>query len=103
MNIRTGDHVKVIAGAFRGKSGKVTQVLPREGRVVVDGVNERKKNIRTRGRQQKGEIIAFFAPLNTSNVQLVCPRCGKATRIGRMTQGEKHLRQCRKCKEPIES
>lgn len=104
--LRTGDTVKVLTGIDRGKSGKITQVFPRDGRLVVDGVNQRKKNIKVRRTQtnQHGEIITFNAPIPVTNVMLVCPRCSKPTRIGHsMIEGEKKKRVCKKCKQTIDT
>lgn len=102
--IRSGDTVKVLAGIDRGKTGKVTQVLLAEARVVVEGVNFRKKNIRAVKGRQKGEIIQYNAPLALANVELMCPHCNKPTRIGhqRNPDGTK-VRMCKRCKLPIEN
>lgn len=103
FSIKTGDTVKVTAGADRGKQGKVTQVFPHEQRVVVEGVNSRKKNIRTRSAKQHGEIIQFNAPVALSNVMLVCPHCSKPTRARHTIVGEARKRACAKCNHVIDS
>lgn len=105
MTIRRGDTVKLMVGNDHGKSGKVTQVLPAERRVVIEGVNARKKNIRVQksAQGQKGEIVTFNAPVPVSNVVLMCPKCSKPTRVGfSIIDGKKH-RQCRKCKQVIDA
>lgn len=102
MKIRKGDNVKVLAGKDKGKTGKVIQVLPEEGRVVVDGVNRMFKHARTAKRGEKGQKIDFFAPIHASNVA-VLGKDGKPTRVGykRLEDGKK-VRIDRKSGEAIE-
>lgn len=101
MNIRTGDNVKVMTGKDRGKTGKIIQVFPALARVVAQGVNERTKHIRTRKGGEKGQKVQFFSPIAVANVMLVCPKCGKPTRVGMKVVEDKRLRVCKKCKETI--
>lgn len=86
MKIKVGDEVQVISGNYKGTRGTVQRVLPKENRVVVSGVNLVKKHQRPRptgGRTQaQGGIIEFEAPINVSNVMLVCPETGEPTRVG---------------------
>lgn len=85
MRIKTNDTVEVIAGNYKGMRGTVQRVIPKENRVVVSGVNLVKKHQRPRptgGRQAQGGIIEFEAPINVSNVMLVCPDTDKPTRVG---------------------
>jgi large subunit ribosomal protein L24 len=69
LHIKTGDQVKVISGSDKGKTGKVLQVFPRLGRVVVEGVNAAKRHLKTRSSDQKGQVVEFFMPIHVSNVQ----------------------------------
>lgn len=104
MKIKKGDTVVVISGDDRGARGTVHRVFPAQKRVVVSGVNLIKKHQRRTGdvRTQVG-IIEREAPIAISNVALVCPRCGAATRVGyRITADGKKVRYCRKCDETIE-
>lgn len=104
MKIKKGDTVEVISGNDRGLRGTVNRALPREGRVVVSGVNIRKKHQRRTGdvRTQAG-IIEFEAPVRVENVALVCPHCGKPTRVGyRLLEDGTKVRICRKCKEALD-
>lgn len=71
LRIKTGDTVKVIAGKDRGKTGKVTQTFPAIDRVVVEGVNARKRHMRTRKQGEKGQVLEFFMPIHASNVQVL--------------------------------
>ena len=103
MLIKKGDNVKVMAGKDKGKTGKVIQVFPPAGKVVVEGVNLLKKHMKTRKDGQKGQTLEFAGPLTASNVQLVCPKCAKPTRLGvKRLEGGKRARVCRKCKEVID-
>jgi len=103
MKIKKGDTVLVITGKDRGKKGKVLHVMPKEGRVSVEGVNLLKKHIspqqqkQQKGQQKKGQVVEFPAPIDVSNVKLFCPKCSKATRIG---SAEKQ-RTCKKCNQKI--
>jgi len=98
MKIRKGDTVKIIKGKDRGKTGKVIQCFPQEGYVVVEGLNLRVKHLRARRGGEKGQKITYPAPLVHSNVMLVCPTCGKITRVGVKREGEARQRMCKKCK-----
>jgi len=102
MNIRSGDNVKVLSGKDRGKTGKVLQVMNKENRLVVEGINMMKKNVRPRKEGEKGQVVEYNAPIQASNVQLLCPKCNKPVRlkITRDEKGEKS-RVCRKCEATI--
>lgn len=104
LKIKAGDTVKVLTGKDHGKTGKVSQVFPDVGKIVVDGVNMMIKHMRSGKKGEKGQRIEFFAPIALANVALVCPKCNKPTRVGRViTVGEDGVqhksRQCKKCKE----
>ncbi len=103
MKIRTGDTVEIISGKDKGKRGEVKRVLPRENRVVVDGLNLVWKHKKPRQMNQKGTKIQMPAPLYASKVMLVCPHCDKKTRVGR-TRGQdgKLYRLCKECNEMID-
>lgn len=81
MNFKTGDKVVVISGKDKGKEGKITHVLRKENRVVVEGVNVVKKHVKPNG-QGAGSIMEMEAPIHASNVMIVDPKTGKRTRIG---------------------
>ncbi|MFC1662772.1 50S ribosomal protein L24 [Patescibacteria group bacterium] len=101
MNIRKDDNVKIIYGKDRGKQGKVLQVLPKNGRIVIDGLNVALKNVRARRENEKGQVVKYNAPMDLSNVQLVCPKCNKPTRVGHQVINKKKERVCKKCKQVI--
>ena len=102
MKIKTNDKVKVITGKDAGKAGKVIQVFPKMDKVVVEGLNIMKKHLRASKAGEKGQIIELSAPINISNVMLVCPKCGVPARIGFKKEGEDKKRVCGKCKEVID-
>jgi large subunit ribosomal protein L24 len=102
VKIRKCDKVEIISGLFedKGKRGEVIKVLPKDGRVVVQGVNLRKKHqqqVQTQGRTLSPGIIEFEAPIPVSNVMLVCPICNQPSRIGIKRVGQEIQRVCKKC------
>lgn len=101
MNIKRGDNVKMLAGKDRGKSGRVLFVLPEQNLVVVEGLNLIKKHQRARRQGQKGQIISKERPVDLSRVQLICPKCGRSTRVGHRIEGDLKLRVCKKCSADI--
>jgi large subunit ribosomal protein L24 len=102
--VRKNDNVLVVTGKDRGKRGRVLKVLPEKNRLVVEGVNVIKRHTKPNpGRNIKGGVVEREAPLHASNVQLVCPECGKATRIGRRILGDgRKVRICRKCEGVVD-
>ncbi len=106
--IRKGDTVEVISGRLedKGKRGEVIKVLPDDGRVVVQGVNLRKKHqkqIQTQGRNLRPGIIEFEGSIDISNVMLVCPKCNKPTRVGLQRQEDRSVRVCKQCDSVIDA
>lgn len=102
MKIKKGDKVKILAGKDKGKAGKVLQIFSTRNKISVEGINLLFKNMRPRKQGEKGQRIQFPAPLSVSNVALICPKCGKVTRIGyKKLDNKKKTRICIKCKEAI--
>src|SRR3989338_9443037 len=98
MKIRKGDNVQILAGKDAGRRGKILDVLPAAQRVVVEGLNVRKKHSRARRAGEKGQIVEFPASLPVSRVGLVCPHCKKVIRVSqRISVGGVKERWCRKC------
>jgi large subunit ribosomal protein L24 len=98
MKVRKGDKVVVLQGKDRGKEGTVTFAFPKDDRVIVDGVNIAKKHQKPTRQTQQGGIIDKEMPIPVSNVAIVCPSCGKATRVGhRFEPDGTKVRICRKC------
>ncbi len=102
MNIKTGDTVVLLTGneKYRGKSGKVLAVSPKEDKVIVEGINVVKKHVKPRKAGDPSGIIETEAAIYASKVQLVCPKCGKPTRVGHKIYADgKKDRVCKKCGE----
>ena len=104
--IRKGDQVVVISGREedKGKKGEVIKVLPVTGRVVVQGINMRVKHqsqVQAKGRNVAPGKIRFEAPVHISNIMLVCPKCGKPTRVAISLSGDDVQRVCKQCDEVI--
>ena len=98
LKIRKGDRVRVLSGKDKGKEGEVMRALPREGKVIVDGVNVARKSQRPTRSTQQGGIIDKDMPIQVSNVALVCPSCGKPTRVGfKIDASGTKARVCKKC------
>ncbi|MBI4118107.1 MAG: 50S ribosomal protein L24 [Parcubacteria group bacterium] len=96
MRLKKGDNVIVISGKDRGKTGKITHAFPIDERVIVEGVNIRKKHRRSKQSRQKGQIVEFASPIHASNVMFVDPKTGKRTRLGAKVEGGKKVRVAKK-------
>ena len=92
MNLLKGDKVIVIAGADKGKTGTIQKVIPEKNRVVVEGVNVRKKHNKPTQANPDGGIVEVYAPIDASNVMLVDPKTKKPTRIGHKEEKGKKVR-----------
>lgn len=98
MLIRSGDLVEVTTGNARGTRAKVLSVLPSKGKLVVEGVNRVYRHIKRSQKSPQGGRLSKEMPVDASNVQIVCPACGKATRIGVKVDADgSRSRVCRKC------
>ena len=97
MNIRKDDKVVVISGKDKGKEGKVLIADPKAGKLVVEGVNVATKHQKPRKQGEEGGIIKVETPIYASKVMLVCPKCGKATRVAHKITDGKKVRVCKKC------
>jgi len=101
--IRRNDTVMVMAGRDSGKRGRVLKVLPATNRVIIEGVNVIKRHTRPNPQRNiKGGIVERESAMHASNVQLVCPECGKATRVGHDIRGDRKVRICRKCEGVVD-
>lgn len=103
MKIKKGDLVEVISGKDRGKRGKVLKVIPRENKVIVEGVNIVKRHQRPVPQLREGGIIEREAPIHACKVMVVCPSCDKRTRVGyKFVEDGKKVRYCKKCGEILD-
>lgn len=103
MNIKKGDLVLVIKGKDKGKTGKVTQAMPKERLVTVTGINIGKKHLKPSQKNPHGGIVNFNCPIKSANVVLICPRCNKSTRVAYKVTKSSKLRICKKCGEAIDT
>jgi large subunit ribosomal protein L24 len=106
VRIKTGDTVEVISGNQKGERGEVLRVLPKESRLVIQGINLRKKHqrqIQAGGRTMTPGIIQFEAPIHISNVMLVCPNCGEPTRVAVTRDDGVRRRICKQCETIIDT
>ena len=97
MNIKRDDKVIVLSGKDKGKQGKVMIADPKAMKVVVEGINVATKHQKAQKQGQEGGIIKVETPIYACKVQLVCPKCGKATRVAHKITGDKKVRVCKKC------
>ncbi len=97
LNVRKGDNVKVLTGKDKGKTGKVLAADPKSGRVLVEGVNIAAHHRKARGAGQQSTIAKVEAPIDSSNVQIICPSCGKNVRVRHQVVDGKNARICAKC------
>ena len=93
--VKKGDTVVVIAGKEKGKTAKVLEVSPKDNKVLVENVNVVTKHQKQKSQQEKGGIIKKAAPIDASNVMVICPECGKATRVGHKIVDGKKVRVCK--------
>jgi len=101
MKIKKNDQILIIAGKDKGKKGKVLEVLPTLEKIVVENANLAKKHHKPRKQGEKGQVIEVPRPMHISNVKLICPKCGQATRVGyKLTEKDK-FRICKKCGQEI--
>ncbi len=108
VSIKKDDEVVVISGKDRGRRGRVVNVQPGDGRIMVEGVARAKRHSRTRGKRstsgqqlQQGGIIDKELFIDISNVQLVCRSCGRPTRVGHRFEGDLKVRICRRCEAEL--
>jgi large subunit ribosomal protein L24 len=110
MKIKKGDTVLIISGKDRGKKGKVLEVFPQEKRLLVEGINLKKKHMRPKREGEKGQVVELALPIHISKTKLICPRCQKATRVGydskeesqsSLKSRERKFRVCKKCGKEI--
>ena len=101
MKLIKGDNVKIVRGKDKGKTGKIEQVLPKIGKVLVNGVNQYKRHLKARSQNQPSEIVTLTKPLPEENVMLICPKCHKETRVGYKIEKNVKSRICKKCNSEV--
>ncbi|MBN1782525.1 50S ribosomal protein L24 [bacterium] len=104
MKVVKNDMVLVISGNYKGKKGKVLKVMPKENRVIVEGVNFIKRHTRRSQKNQQGGIVEKESPIHVSKVLVICPKCDTPSRLGRKVLDDgKRVRICKNCQEMIVS
>ena len=96
MKLKKGDNVIVLSGNDKGKTGEVLEVIPKSEKVVVKGINVRKRHVKA-APNKEGGIVASEFPIHSSIVNVVCPKCNKPTRIKIEKEGKEKTRICKKC------
>ena len=97
MKIKKGDTVQVLSGNDKGKKGEVLQVMPKDSKIVVKGVNVRKKHIKPRKQGEEGVLISVEVAIPSAKANVVCPKCGKTTKVGYSEEKGVKVRVCKKC------
>lgn len=101
MKINKGDTVLIIKGKDRGNRGKVLRAFPKKERILVEGINLKKRHVRPQRGREKGEIVSVPGPIHVSNAKLICPKCRKPTKIAYEIKNKKKDRVCKKCGKVI--
>ena len=102
LHVKKGDTVQILAGKDKGKQGKIISAMPKDGKVIVEGINKVKRHNKPSLKVPNGGIVPKEMPLHACKVQLVCPACNKPTRIAHKVLNGKNARVCKKCGEVIE-
>ncbi len=109
MKLKKGDTVLIISGKDKGRTAKILKSFPKELKVLVDGINLKSKHVKPKKEGEKGQVIKVSLPMDVSNTKFLCPKCGKAARLGYKIIGEdsnpsgqaKKIRICKKCGSEI--
>ena len=97
LKIKKGDTVQVLSGNDKGKTGEVLEVIPKTSKIIVKGINVRKKHVKPRRQGEEGGIVSAECAIHSSKVNVVCSKCGKPTRIGFTIEKDEKVRVCKKC------
>lgn len=101
MKIRKGDKIRVMVGKDKGRDGVIDRVYPKSGKVLIQKVNIYKKHIKKSDKMPQGGVVEVPRPLDVSKIMLICPKCGKLTRVGYRVEKDKKYRVCKKCESKI--
>ncbi len=101
MKVKKGDSVLIISGKDRGRTAKILKSFPKQGSILVEGINLKKKHIKPKRQGEKGQVIQVPAPLDASSVKFLCPKCGKAVRVGYKMEKDRKFRVCKKCNSEV--
>ncbi len=101
MKIKKGDKVKIISGKDKGREGTVERVYRKANKVLIPGINLYKRHLKKNPETNQGGIVEIPRPLDVSKVALICPKCGRVTRVGYKFEKDKKYRYCKKCQSKI--
>lgn len=101
MKIKKGDTVLIISGKDKGRTAKILKSLMKERQILVEGINLKKKHVKPKKEGEQGQVVAKPAPIDVSNIKFLCPKCGKASRLGYKIEKGKKFRICKKCQSEV--
>jgi len=101
VKVKKGDTVLIISGKDKGRTAKILRSLPKEGKVLVEGMNLKSKHVKPKKQGEKGQVVKVPLPMDSSNMKLICPKCAKAVRVGYKIENGRKSRICKKCKSEI--
>ncbi len=101
MKLKKGDKVKIIAGKDKGRDGVIDKVYSKVNKVIINGVNVYKKHIKKNEQMPQGGVVDLPRPMDTAKIMLICPKCGKQTRVGYKEESGKKIRFCKSCESKI--
>lgn len=102
MKLKKNDVVQVISGSYKGKKGKILKVIPDKNSCIVEGVNMKVRHQRATEPGEPSGRLKKETPIRVDNLQLICPKCGKLTKVGKKSVGDGHTRICKKCSEMLD-
>lgn len=97
MKIKKGDTVQILSGNDKGKTGEVLETIPTTSRIIVKGINMRKKHIKPKKQGEEGGIISVECSIHSSKANIVCPKCNKGVKVAIKKENGKKIRVCKKC------
>ena len=101
MKIKKGDNVLVISGKDKGRTAKILKSFPKELKILVEGLNAKRKHVKPKKQGEKGQVVSVPSPMDVSDVKFLCPKCGKASRLGYKVTADKKFRICKKCQSEV--
>jgi len=101
MKVKKGDNVLIIAGQDKGRTAKILKSMPKDGMILVEGMNLKSKHVKPKRQGEQGQVVKMPLPIDISNAKFLCPKCGKATRLGYKIEKDKKFRICKKCKSEV--
>ena len=101
MKVKKGDTVLIVSGKDKGRTAKILKSLIKERQILIEGVNQKKKHVKPKKEGEKGQVVSKSLPVDVSNVKFLCPKCGKATRLGYMIDKDRKFRVCKKCRSEV--